>query len=188
MQESLAQPHGRHQEEDAVAEGGDGPAQGHYPELRGRDALPHRPRRTGRHRHPRLRQKMRQTRVRIRRDERQADEGACRPGGEGEEPEGGGERRGGPLPAHHAHGGGGQEVGAVAGGHGHQAGAVLQGGGRRPQEGEDGGEQVHEQRGDAGGAGQEPAPDEQDGDGQRVEAGRAEPEAGRAGGRAEASH
>ena len=69
-------------------------------------------------------------------------------GGEGEAPEGGGVGRGGPHPSHHAHGGGGQEVGREPGRHRHQARHHLQGGGQHPQEGQGLRVQVHEQRGD----------------------------------------
>ncbi len=64
----------------------------------------------------------------------------------------------------------------------------MPGGGRCAEEGEGGGEQVHEQRGDAGGAGQQPAPDDKDGLRQRAEAGRAQSQARRPGGGAQACH
>ncbi len=78
-------------------------------------------------RHSGLRQEGAAARVRVRRDERQADEGDRVAGGEGEAVQGGGGGRGRPLPPHHAHGGGGQEVRADARRHGHQARRQLQG-------------------------------------------------------------
>ena len=62
----------------------------------------------------------------------------------------------------------------------------LEGRGQHHEGGEGGGKQVHEQRGHHRGAGQEPARHHQDGARQRTEAGRAQPEARRAGERAQA--